>query len=118
MKHYSLRNILQQNALYNVIFGERSNGKTFAVLELALFGYHKDGIDIHFKRGAGKYNRETDKRKIQLRLLLFREMVFTEDRRKWGSRHQGRKSVRLRFLTDRRRALQVNFIPANQDNSI
>ena len=28
MKHYSLKNILQQNALYNVIFGERSNGKT------------------------------------------------------------------------------------------
>lgn len=47
MKHYSLKNILQQNALYNVIFGERSNGKTFAVLELALFGYHKDGIDIN-----------------------------------------------------------------------
>lgn len=46
MKHYSLKNILQQNALYNVIFGERSNGKTFAVLHLALFGYHKDGIDI------------------------------------------------------------------------
>ena len=47
MKHYSLKNILQQNALYNVIFGERSNGKTFAVLHLALFGYHKDGIDIN-----------------------------------------------------------------------
>lgn len=47
MKHYSLKNILQQNALYNVIFGERSNGKTFAVLELALFGYHKDGIEIN-----------------------------------------------------------------------
>lgn len=27
MKHYSLKNILQQDALYNVIFGERSNGK-------------------------------------------------------------------------------------------
>ena len=35
-KYYSLKNIQQKNATYNVIFGERSNGKTYAVLKQAL----------------------------------------------------------------------------------
>lgn len=35
-KFYSLDRILQENAIYNVIFGERSNGKTYAVLKYAL----------------------------------------------------------------------------------
>lgn len=33
MKYYRLNNILKYDAMYNVIFGERSNGKTFSVLE-------------------------------------------------------------------------------------
>lgn len=33
MKFYSLENILKKNADYNIIFGERSNGKTYAALE-------------------------------------------------------------------------------------
>lgn len=35
-KFYSLTNILKENADYNVIYGERSNGKTTSVLEYAL----------------------------------------------------------------------------------
>lgn len=42
-KFYSLKNILSKNANYNVIFGERSNGKTYAVL--------KHGIEIFAKTG-------------------------------------------------------------------
>ena len=40
--YYSLKNILSKNAQYNVIFGERSNGKTYAVLELCLKNYFRD----------------------------------------------------------------------------
>lgn len=36
LKYYSLDNILKKNCVYNVIFGERSNGKTYAVLKLSL----------------------------------------------------------------------------------
>lgn len=36
VKYYSLDNILNQNADYNIIYGERSNGKTTAVLRYAL----------------------------------------------------------------------------------
>lgn len=35
-KYYSLRNILSKDAIYNLIFGERSNGKTFSVLEYGI----------------------------------------------------------------------------------
>ncbi len=41
-KFYSLKNILSKNAQYNMIFGERSNGKTYAVLKYALENYAKD----------------------------------------------------------------------------
>ena len=39
--YYSLKNIQRKNATYNVIFGERSNGKTYAVLKQALENYKK-----------------------------------------------------------------------------
>ena len=46
---YDLGKILLTNADYFVIFGKRSNGKTFSLKELILFGYHdkKLGIDIN-----------------------------------------------------------------------
>lgn len=46
-KYYSLKRILEKNAKYNVIFGMRSNGKTYAVLDLILQIYCKTG-----KQGA------------------------------------------------------------------
>lgn len=36
MKYYSLNRILKKNATYNIIMGERSNGKTFAILDYAV----------------------------------------------------------------------------------
>ena len=38
-KYYRLKNILQKNATYNVMFGERSNGKTYAVQEYCIKDY-------------------------------------------------------------------------------
>lgn len=45
-KYYSLKRILGEHADYNVIYGERSNGKTFSVKHLILFGMHDREIDI------------------------------------------------------------------------
>ena len=42
-KYYSSNAINRKNATYNVIFGERSNGKTYALLKQALQDYIKDG---------------------------------------------------------------------------
>ena len=41
--YYSLNKILKHKALYNVIFGQRSNGKTFAVIDLMLKTFCKTG---------------------------------------------------------------------------
>lgn len=49
-KFYSLKNILSKNAQYNVIFGERSNGKTYSVLEYAVKNYINDGGQLAIVR--------------------------------------------------------------------
>lgn len=65
-KYYSLKKILTENADYNVIIGERSNGKTYAVLEKILTDYieeKKEGAyirrwkdDIIGKRGDNVFS--------------------------------------------------------------
>lgn len=48
--YYSLKNILKKKAMYNVIFGPRSNGKTFAVLEHALAIFTQTGKQLAIVR--------------------------------------------------------------------
>lgn len=65
IKYYSLSRIKKKNAQYNVIFGKRSNGKTYAVLEDGLKEYQKTGghiayirrwdDDLRGKRGASLF---------------------------------------------------------------
>lgn len=65
-KFYSLKNILSKNAQYNVIFGERSNGKTYSVLKYGLqrFAEHGEQLaivrrwqdDFTGKRGATMFD--------------------------------------------------------------
>lgn len=45
IKYYSLDNILKKNTHYKVIFGKRSNGKTYAVLNRMLKLYFEKGIE-------------------------------------------------------------------------
>lgn len=69
-KYYSLKNILERGALYNVIFGERSNGKTYAVLEYGIKRYFEHGEqtaiirrwseDFTGKRGLSMFNALVD----------------------------------------------------------
>ena len=49
-KFYSLDRILKTNAIYYVIFGERSNGKTYAVLTHALEQYFKTKTTFAYVR--------------------------------------------------------------------
>lgn len=49
-KYYSLKSILEKNADYNVIFGERSNGKTYAALEYGLRNFIKTGKQMAYIR--------------------------------------------------------------------
>lgn len=50
MKFYSLRDILNKHADYNIVFGERSNGKTYAALEHGLRNYIKTGEQMAYVR--------------------------------------------------------------------
>lgn len=66
MKYYSLGPILKYKCLYNFIFGERSNGKSYACLLYGLERYLKQGYEIAVirryrenfksKRGASMFN--------------------------------------------------------------
>lgn len=68
-KYYSLTNILKRNAQYNIIFGERSNGKTFAALQYMIHQYATKGEqgalirrfkeDFRGKRGAVMFDAIT-----------------------------------------------------------
>lgn len=49
-KYYSLAKIQKKNADYNIIFGERSNGKTYACLEMALRRYVETGEQTAYLR--------------------------------------------------------------------
>lgn len=50
MSYYNLNPILKKKAVYNVIFGERSNGKTYATLKHGLEQYFKDGSQLAYIR--------------------------------------------------------------------
>lgn len=50
MKFYNTKKIDRKNAIYNVIFGERSNGKTYALLKKGLQEYVKDGSQLAYVR--------------------------------------------------------------------
>lgn len=50
MKYYSLNRINKKDATYNVIFGERSNGKTYATLKQVLDNYFSNGSQFAYIR--------------------------------------------------------------------
>lgn len=50
MRFYSLNRILSKNADYNVIFGERSNGKTYATLKHGIETFLKTGKQMAYIR--------------------------------------------------------------------
>ena len=50
VKYWSIYPILSKDAQYNVIFGERSNGKTYGCLEYGVTEYFKDGSEFAYIR--------------------------------------------------------------------
>lgn len=49
-RYYSLKNVLNTNSTYNIIIGERSNGKTYACLKHGIEQYFKDGSQMAIVR--------------------------------------------------------------------
>lgn len=75
MKFYSLSKILSKNATYNLIIGERSNGKTYSVLKYGIEEYFKNGsqmaivrrwgVDIQGRRASGIFSALNDNGEIE-----------------------------------------------------
>ena len=53
-EYYSLKKINKLNALYNLIIGQRSNGKTYAVCEQEIKGYFKEGFKLEGVKKVAK----------------------------------------------------------------
>lgn len=53
-EYYTVDNIIKTGAHYNIIIGERSNGKTYSALEYALEEYFKNGSQIAYVRRLGE----------------------------------------------------------------
>lgn len=49
-KYYRLNKILKHNAVYNIVIGERSNGKTYAILEYCLNNFIKKNEQFYILR--------------------------------------------------------------------
>lgn len=92
VKYYSLNKILSKNADYNIIFGERSNGKTYAALLYAIMEYVKNGKqtaylrrwkeDLRGKRGESLFaNHVANGIVSKLTNGKFNEIVYTSS--KW-----------------------------------
>ena len=74
-KYYSLDRIEKYNAIYNVIIGERSNGKTYSVLSKAIDNFIKDGkmfayvrrwqTDVTGRRASSVFNAHNSDRYIE-----------------------------------------------------
>lgn len=53
-KYYSLKKILEKDAQYNIIFGERSNGKTYAAFKYGIERYIRTGEQFALVRRWGE----------------------------------------------------------------
>lgn len=93
LKFYSLDNILSKNADYNIVFGERSNGKTYAALEYGIKQFVESGYqnqtaivrryreDIKGKRAETLYNAlEANGRIAELTNGEFTEVYYFNGR--------------------------------------
>ena len=50
IKYYSLKEIMKKQSQYKMIFGKRSNGKTFACLEYGIKKFFEDGSEMAYIR--------------------------------------------------------------------
>lgn len=83
-KYYDLKKINSRHAQYNVVFGERSNGKTYAVLKYALQRYADKGKQLAIVR---RWQEDfTGKRgSVMFDALIANKEVFNATQGEWTS---------------------------------
>lgn len=71
-KYYSLKKILKNKSQYNVIIGERSNGKTYACLKYALDNFFKKGEEFVYLR---RWNDDVKTKRMQTLFTPFKDYL-------------------------------------------
>ena len=89
MDFFDIRNLIKEvpDAQYYMVYGERSNGKTYSSLSYAMEKYVETGEQFVYIRRLSESVRATYMR------LLFNGMRKTGELRKWLNRVGDRKSV-------------------------
>lgn len=72
VKYYSLKKILRNKSQYNVIIGERSNGKTYACLKHALDKFFKTGEEFVYLR---RWTDDVKTKRMQTLFTPFKEYL-------------------------------------------
>ena len=82
-KFYRLTNILKLNADYNIIFGERSSGKTFACLEYGVEHYYKNGTQMAYIRRQDEDFKQGRAQQL-FNNLVFNDTISKVTNKKWS----------------------------------
>ena len=74
-KYYDIKHLLKDypNAHYYVVFGERSNGKTYSALSYALERYVKNGEQFAYVRRFGEDIRKKNLSNLQMSAAAYRK---------------------------------------------
>ena len=109
-EYYSLEPILKEKAHYNIIIGERSNGKTYSVLQKFVNDYAEHGYqaallrrmqeDFIGKRGAGLFEPLIDNGEIELATAGEWTSVYYYASRWYLCRYEEDKKGNVERITD------------------
>lgn len=109
-EYYSLEPILREEAHYNIIIGERSNGKTYSVLQKIVNDYSEHGHqaallrrmqeDFIGKRGAGLFEPLIDNGEIELATAGEWTSVYYYASRWFLCRYEEDKKGNIERITD------------------
>lgn len=81
-KYYSLKKINSKKALYNMIIGQRSNGKTYSVVKQAITDYFKNGHRMAYIR---RFKEDLTPRNIGELLTPHMKLIEKLSKGEWNS---------------------------------
>lgn len=96
-KYYSLDKILEYDAGWYVIFGQKSNGKTYTIIRHALEKFFETGLPFVYLR---RYKEELSEFNIHKVLLPHNDVVEKYTQGKYNALVYYRRRAYLAFMTD------------------
>ena len=123
-EYYTLAPILREKAHYNIIIGERSNGKTYSVLQKIVTDYAREGHqaallrrmqeDFIGKRGAGLFEPLIDNGEIEKATNGAWTSVYYYASRWFLCKYEEDKKGNTERITDTQPFLSSSYLHRNQ----